>query len=121
MHARARTVCWVSTTRDPPLVPHPPGDVRARPNPTHPATTPLGAGDLSANNVLLMTDASDPRGFHAKVSDFGLVHLVGLGNGQVITETLGTMTHMPREMLMEGKVTPAVDVFRCVWGPPLCW
>ena len=86
------------------------------------------AGDLSANNVLLQKAAADARGFVAKVADLGLARLLPAGQQQMVTEQLGTLQYMPKEMLQEGRLTPACDVFRretgaamdlCRWGLPV--
>ena len=78
------------------------------------ATAAAGAGDLSANNVLLQktSEVADPRAFVAKVSDLGLARLLPAGQQQMVTEQLGTLQYMPKEMLQEGRLTPACDVFR---------
>lgn len=85
-------------------------------------------GDLKAANVLLKTDSTDPRGFVCKVSDFGkefsdLYHdyvlrgmLPGLAKvqsaeGQDTAFKHGTVTHMSPELLIEGKLTHAVDAY----------
>jgi serine/threonine protein kinase len=64
-------------------------------------------GDLSSNNVLLSA-AENSRGFVAKVSDFGLARV---SNRELSTQSLGTVSHMAPELLMEGRMTPASDVF----------
>lgn len=44
------------------------------------------------------------------MADFGLAQLVGVDE-YVRTSTYGTVTHMPPELLREGKVSQAVDVY----------
>ncbi|KAL4525468.1 hypothetical protein Ndes2437A_g03928 [Nannochloris sp. 'desiccata'] len=64
-------------------------------------------GDLSSNNVLL-GQYENARGFIAKVTDFGLSR-----NSQddVTTKTVGTVSHMPPELLLEGLMTKSGDVY----------
>ncbi|KAL4443601.1 hypothetical protein ABPG75_011338 [Micractinium tetrahymenae] len=73
-------------------------------------------GDLAGSNVLLVAAPDDARGFRAKVSDFGVSRI--LSSMQCATTTLGTISHMPPEMLSEGLLSRATDVysFGC-----LCW
>lgn len=60
-------------------------------------------GDLSGNNILLACNSDDERGFTAKVADFGLARMVG--EGEVVqTRAIGTITHMPPELMLEGVV-----------------
>ena len=77
------------------------GDCRMR-------TQDIVHGDLCAGNVLLCS-ASNERGFIAKVADFGL------GRDKlaepVNTHTYGTVTHMPPELLIQGDLSKACDVY----------
>lgn len=66
-------------------------------------------GDLTGSNVLLMSTHKDARQFTAKVSDFGLSRVVS--SGFVVTDTVGTMSHMPPEMLSDGELSTATDVY----------
>lgn len=66
-------------------------------------------GDMSANNVLL---CERRHGFVCKVCDFGLA-CIGV-DGQFREAGLGTVTHMPPELLGKGDLTPKVDVYS--WG-----
>ncbi|PRW58005.1 kinase [Chlorella sorokiniana] len=66
-------------------------------------------GDLSANNVLLNA-AANRRRFTAAVSDFGLARMCADHSGKH-TETVGTVTHQPPELLREGLLTSAADVW----------
>ncbi len=43
----------------------------------------------------------------AQVSDFGLARLIAL-QGRITTDTYGTVTHMPPELLTGGDLSPAV-------------
>ena len=64
-------------------------------------------GDLSGNNILLACNSDDERGFTAKVADFGMARM--LGEGEVVeTRAMGTITHMPPELMLEG----AMQIFR---------
>ncbi|CAD7700036.1 unnamed protein product [Ostreobium quekettii] len=68
-------------------------------------------GDLKAHNVLLKSTSADERGFFCKVGDFGLSRVI-LNNGTHIeTFTCGTVRYMPPELLRDGLMTPAVDVY----------
>lgn len=66
-------------------------------------------GDLSGNNVMLVSSSMDPRGFSSKVADFGLSRVVN--DGTIRTETFGTATHMPPELLTKGLCSKAIDVY----------
>ena len=48
------------------------------------------------------------------MADFGLSRHVAVGRSHLSTRTFGTLTHMPRELLMEGRLTDKVDIFS--WG-----
>lgn len=60
-------------------------------------------GDLSSNNVLVSSDNV------AKVADFGLSRLAGIST--VATESYGTVTHMPPELLSSGLISKKTDVY----------
>lgn len=60
-------------------------------------------GDLSSNNVLMTTTMT------AKVADFGLSRLASVST--VATETYGTVTHMPPELLSKGLLSKSSDVY----------
>jgi len=68
-------------------------------------------GDLTSNNILLAGGEKDQRMFVSKVADFGLSRVLDLGNDTIQTKTYGTVTYMPPELLMEGKMTKACDVY----------
>eukprot|EP00878_Enallax_costatus_P010057 GHUV01010498.1.p1 GENE.GHUV01010498.1~~GHUV01010498.1.p1 ORF type:complete len:719 (+),score=216.73 GHUV01010498.1:179-2335(+) len=68
-------------------------------------------GDLTGSNVLLTVTAEGSRGWMAKVSDFGLSRLISNEAPIIETRTYGTVTHMPPELLMDGKMSKAVDVW----------
>lgn len=65
--------------------------------------------DLTGRNVLLASSEASPRGFVAKICDFGMSRLA-LG-GEVQTDTFGTVTHCPPELLCDGVLCPAADVW----------
>lgn len=68
-------------------------------------------GDLSGSNILLACNSDDERGFTAKVADFGLARM--LGEGEVVqTRAIGTITHMPPELMLEGAAL-ALDAVSC--------
>eukprot|EP00878_Enallax_costatus_P007009 GHUV01007345.1.p1 GENE.GHUV01007345.1~~GHUV01007345.1.p1 ORF type:complete len:1094 (+),score=299.39 GHUV01007345.1:294-3575(+) len=67
--------------------------------------------DLKARNVLLRSDAHNPRGFVAKVADFGLSLTIDPHSTHISNAFQGTMTHMAPETLMHGQVSRASDVF----------
>lgn len=65
-------------------------------------------GDLIGNNILLCSSTKDARGFTVKIADFGLSRTL-IKSQQ--TQTYGTVTHMPPELLAEGLMSKAVDVY----------
>ncbi|GIL44683.1 hypothetical protein Vafri_2211, partial [Volvox africanus] len=75
--------------------------------------------DLKPSNVLLRCSPRDPRGFTAKLSDFGLVRLMepcGEGGRLAIPKgvTHGTVTHMAPEVLNTDKGVPhdaSLDIY----------
>lgn len=67
--------------------------------------------DLNGNNILLISNTGiDDRPFSIKVSDFGLSR-IHIGEKTVATQTYGTVTHMPPELLSEGRLSKAADVY----------
>ncbi|GAB4821198.1 hypothetical protein N2152v2_008244 [Parachlorella kessleri] len=64
--------------------------------------------DLSSNNVLLCASGKDNRCFTIRVSDFGLSRYESTGNA---TTTMGTVSHMPPELLGKGVVGKFTDVY----------
>lgn len=71
-------------------------------------------GDLSAYNVMLSSASPDAvlgnRGFVAKIADFGLSRRLDM-KSSITTKTYGTITHMPPEVLGDGAVSKAADVY----------
>lgn len=68
-------------------------------------------GDLKGANVLLKSTATDPRGFQCKLADFGLSRMLDLDMTHISTHTYGTISYMPPELLSQGKMTRAADVY----------
>jgi serine/threonine protein kinase len=66
-------------------------------------------GDLSSNNVMFTTDTTSPLGLRAKVIDFGRSRVEKSTNH--ITNTLGTISHMPPEMLLTGELNKTADMY----------
>ena len=67
--------------------------------------------DLKASNILLKSDASDPRGFVAKVADFGLALKMDQGMTHASGLFQGTLSHMAPEVMLHGKQSKAADVY----------
>lgn len=69
-------------------------------------------GDLSGNNVLL-TSADNERGWKAVVCDFGLATWAASGDGSTggSNRPVGTISHMPPELLNSEPMTEAADVY----------
>ena len=61
-------------------------------------------------NILLTASSEDSRGFTSKISDFGLSRLCTT-NTEIETKTSGTVTHAPPELLSDGHLSQAGDVF----------
>eukprot|EP00877_Chromochloris_zofingiensis_P004213 jgi/Chrzof1/13793/Cz08g12190.t1 len=68
-------------------------------------------GDLKSGNVLLKGTSSDSRGFICKLGDFGLSRVLDLDATHISTRTYGTICYMPKELLAEGKMTTAADIY----------
>lgn len=71
---------------------------------------------LNANPLTCYTTQDDWRGFHAKVSDFGLSKLLPESHLQVkdklaTDDVAGTITHMSPELLSGGSMSAAADVY----------
>jgi len=70
-------------------------------------------GDLTGNNVLLKS-MPVPKGYVCKVCDFGLARVLEDEAKEIITQTLGTVTHMPPELLNVSEkcsLTQKADVY----------
>ena len=69
-------------------------------------------GDLNTNNVLLCSKSTDPRGFIAKVADFGMSRTFHTWQTTHKSTThYGTLTHVPPELLSHGKLSPKADMY----------
>lgn len=67
--------------------------------------------DLKPANVLLKGARTSQRGFTCKLADFGLSRMLDGRATHVETGSYGTPTHAAPELLREGRLSPAVDVF----------
>eukprot|EP00931_Biecheleriopsis_adriatica_P026578 TRINITY_DN1615_c0_g1_i3.p1 TRINITY_DN1615_c0_g1~~TRINITY_DN1615_c0_g1_i3.p1 ORF type:complete len:883 (-),score=131.88 TRINITY_DN1615_c0_g1_i3:106-2754(-) len=71
-------------------------------------------GDLTANNVLLKSMPTT-KGYVCKVCDFGLARVLEDSQEEIMTNTFGTVSHMPPELFQIGpdkqRLTPKADVF----------
>jgi len=75
-------------------------------------------GDLKPENVLLHMTHKDSTGFVCKVVDFSMRRRMP-AHALVDNMTLGTMAHMPPELLTNGTVSSATDVYSfgmILWG-----
>ena len=69
-------------------------------------------GDLKTDNVLLCSKSTDVRGFMAKVADFGMSRVFhSWGTTHKSTTVYGTITHVPPELLADGKLSPKTDTY----------
>ncbi|CAL5221171.1 g3314 [Coccomyxa viridis] len=70
-------------------------------------------GDLKGGNVLMKSTSmyDDPRGFVCKLGDFGLSRVLEHNSTHVSTNTYGTVSYCAPELLKEGKLTKAADVY----------
>eukprot|EP00210_Caulerpa_lentillifera_P005200 g4968.t1 len=68
-------------------------------------------GDLKSQNVLLMSSEIVAKNFICKVGDFGMSRPFTQIKTHISTFTAGTISHMPPEVLRDGILTPATDVF----------
>jgi len=67
--------------------------------------------DLKARNVMLASSGTEGRGVSCKIADFGLA--VRMENMETHMSEMfqGTFTHMAPEVLLEGRVSKAADVY----------
>lgn len=68
-------------------------------------------GDLAPGNVLLAESTKDSRRWECKVSDFGLAQIGDASNRDLPSSGVGTVSHMPPEMVTGGELTKSVDVW----------
>lgn len=76
----------------------------------HSAENSLVHRDLSANNVLLMSEYNG-RQYRAVISDFGLATVISLDTTHKTSDTKGSIPFMPPEVLDDNLVSPAVDIY----------
>lgn len=62
-----------------------------------------------ARNVLLQSCASEPRGFLAKIGDFGLSHKMEAEETHISKLFQGTPTHMAPEVFLLGHQSKGAD------------
>lgn len=67
--------------------------------------------DLKPANVLLKGVRNSSRGFVCKLADFGLSRMLDGRATHVETGSYGTPTHAAPELLQEGRLSPAVDLY----------
>ncbi|KAK9809152.1 hypothetical protein WJX72_010289 [[Myrmecia] bisecta] len=69
--------------------------------------------DVTSRNILLKrcSHPQDPRGFTAKVADFGLSMLLDANQTHSSTAQRGTLAYMPPEMLLGTNLTFATDIY----------
>ena len=66
---------------------------------------------LSICSVLLAASDADRRRYISKVSDFGLSRVLQNNKNAIKTQTFGTVTHVPPELLSKGTLTIKADVY----------
>lgn len=67
--------------------------------------------DLNAHNVLVASSSVARHGLVAKLGDFGLSRTLKLHATHRTTGTVGMLTHQPPELLQDGRMSPAVDIY----------
>mmetsp|Transcript_41161 Transcript_41161/g.132491 ORF Transcript_41161/g.132491 Transcript_41161/m.132491 type:complete len:938 (-) Transcript_41161:202-3015(-) len=71
-------------------------------------------GDLTPNNVMLKSQ-STRKGYVCKVCDFGRARIFDSETQEIMTRTMGTVTHMPPELFVTNIdsccLTPKADVY----------
>jgi len=67
--------------------------------------------DLKARNVMLSSAGNEGRGVRCKVADFGLAVRMEHNQSHMSGMFQGTFTHMAPEILLEGRVSKAADVY----------
>ena len=61
--------------------------------------------------MLLKAARNDRRGFVCKLGDFGLSRMLGQEESHVETQSYGTASYAAPELLAEGKLTKAADIY----------
>jgi serine/threonine protein kinase len=68
--------------------------------------------DVKLDNVLLKSSPAQPRGYIAKLGDFGLAKVLGAADATVNVCGAGTVNHLAPELFVAGsRVSPAVDAY----------
>jgi len=67
--------------------------------------------DLTGRNVLLASSDKHEHGFVAKVADFGKARMAAPDGEAQVLDKLGTITHMPPELLVDNYLFPQADVW----------
>ncbi|KAG2500646.1 hypothetical protein HYH03_001413 [Edaphochlamys debaryana] len=67
--------------------------------------------DLKARNIMLKSSGMDGRGVVAKVADFGLSTRMEHQETHLSSCFQGTLTHMAPEVMLEGRISKAADVY----------
>ncbi|GLI65794.1 hypothetical protein VaNZ11_009414 [Volvox africanus] len=67
--------------------------------------------DLKARNIMLKSSGTEGRGVVAKVADFGLSTRMEHQETHLSSCFQGTLTHMAPEVMLEGRISKAADVY----------
>jgi len=67
--------------------------------------------DLKARNVMLSSAGGEGRGVRCKVADFGLAVRIDNNETHMSGMFQGTLTHMAPEILLEGRMSKAADMY----------
>ncbi|KXZ49357.1 hypothetical protein GPECTOR_22g951 [Gonium pectorale] len=67
--------------------------------------------DLKARNIMLKSCGTEGRGVVAKVADFGLSTRMEHAETHLSSCFQGTLTHMAPEVMLEGRISKAADVY----------
>ncbi|GIL61307.1 hypothetical protein Vafri_15698 [Volvox africanus] len=67
--------------------------------------------DLKARNIMLKSSGTEGRGVIAKVADFGLSTRMEHQETHLSSCFQGTLTHMAPEVMLEGRISKAADVY----------
>ncbi|KAG2438990.1 hypothetical protein HYH02_010781 [Chlamydomonas schloesseri] len=67
--------------------------------------------DLKARNIMLKSSGTEGRGIVAKVADFGLSTRMEHQETHLSSCFQGTLTHMAPEVMLEGRISKAADVY----------
>lgn len=84
-------------------------------------TTASQCLDQPSCQVLLTSSRVDVRGWTAKISDFGLSRLLDTRSSHLHTRTHGTVMYAAPELLKDGRLTKAADVYSFGLLGMNCW